>query len=169
MTETEVIKLLAVITAYDRRTTGESELRAWSETARREHWTFEQARDAVQAHYAESTEWLMPAHVTRRIRQQHAQPPPARGLPRGSHATDEHRARVIAWLADQLTTDREPRAERVKAAYTVECPYCGAAPEQRCYQTVAGTGRPRTPEKRTTYPHTPRTRAAQSSEGTEQQ
>ena len=68
MTIEEVAHLLATIVAYDNRNVGKAALAAWSEAARRGDWTSDEALNAVHAHFAESTEWLMPAHVTKAIR-----------------------------------------------------------------------------------------------------
>lgn len=73
----QIIDLLSVIAAYDRRSIGEGDIAAWSESARRAGWRFEDAVDAVHAHFADSSKWLMPGHVTERIRLARRQPAPA--------------------------------------------------------------------------------------------
>lgn len=65
----EIGALLAAVMAYDNRRVGESTVAAWTEAADRGRWSFDEALDAVHGHYSESTEWLMPAHVTTRIRE----------------------------------------------------------------------------------------------------
>lgn len=74
MNHDHVIRLLAVITAYDRRTIGDFDIRVFTEAAQRAGWTLNQAVDAVHAHYAHSTDWLQPGHITARIRQERRQP-----------------------------------------------------------------------------------------------
>lgn len=73
MSREEAIKLLAVITCYDNRNAGEGSVLAWCEASRRGDWTFEEALDAVHAHYAEETTFLMVAHVTHHVRARRAE------------------------------------------------------------------------------------------------
>ncbi|GAA2376401.1 hypothetical protein [Gordonia cholesterolivorans] len=70
----QTIDLLTVIAAYDRRSSGEGDIAAWSEAARRAGWTFPEAVEAVHAYFAESSKWLMPGDVTERIRVARRQP-----------------------------------------------------------------------------------------------
>lgn len=65
MNEHEVKMLLALAMAYDnRKLPGVATTGAWEEQANRNRWTFASAREAIHRHYAESTDFLMPAHVT---------------------------------------------------------------------------------------------------------
>ncbi|MGW4090067.1 hypothetical protein [Nocardia sp. NPDC004750] len=68
MTNDEVVTLLQEITRHDNREIDESSVRVWTEAARRQHWTFDEALDAVYEHYSAQTTWLMPGHVTQIIR-----------------------------------------------------------------------------------------------------
>lgn len=65
MNRSDVAALLTVIASYDRRTLGEAEVIAWHGVLG--DLPFEQCRDAVIAHYATQTDWLMPAHVRRHV------------------------------------------------------------------------------------------------------
>jgi hypothetical protein len=66
MTPEEVIDLLTTAAAYDRRKVGEADVIAWHGAVK--DLDFLDAQDAVIGHYTESTEWLMPAHVRRRVK-----------------------------------------------------------------------------------------------------
>lgn len=68
MTEPEVRRLLAAAMAYDNRKPGEANIAAWTEAANRGRWTFDDALEAVHEHYARSSVFLMPAHITKAIR-----------------------------------------------------------------------------------------------------
>jgi hypothetical protein len=68
VTRDEIIKLLQIAAAYDNRTIADAATHAWADAAHRCRWTYPEAADAIKAHYAEATEFVMPAHVTRRIR-----------------------------------------------------------------------------------------------------
>lgn len=81
MNRTECAQLLTVITSFDRRTLGEADVIAWHGTLG--DLTFDECRAAVVKHYAEQTEWAMPAHV-RRLALAARQDAAMRALP-GSH------------------------------------------------------------------------------------
>lgn len=57
----EAATVLAKAAAYDRRTVGEADILAWHEALA--DLDAGGALDAVAAHYRDSTDWLMPAHV----------------------------------------------------------------------------------------------------------
>ncbi len=77
MNRDQIIDLLTAAAAYDRRNVGEGDVHAWSEAARRAGWTFDKALNALHEHYATSSAWLMPGHITERIRLTSRQPAPA--------------------------------------------------------------------------------------------
>jgi hypothetical protein len=61
----EVIDLLTLMASYDRRKVGEADVAAWYAAV--SDLPFGDGRDAVIAHYRESTDWIMPAHVRQRV------------------------------------------------------------------------------------------------------
>lgn len=63
MNRTECAQLLTVVASFDRRTLGEADVITWHETIG--DLSFDECRNAVVKHYAEQTEWVMPAHVRR--------------------------------------------------------------------------------------------------------
>ena len=65
MNTDEVIDLLTLAASYDRRKVGESDVAAWGLAIG--DLPFADARDAVIAHYRESADWIMPAHVRRHV------------------------------------------------------------------------------------------------------
>jgi hypothetical protein len=67
MTLAEIAKLLGLIAGFDRRTTGPADDLAWLAVAEAAGWTYPLAERAVVEHFAHSTEWLKPAHITQRI------------------------------------------------------------------------------------------------------
>jgi hypothetical protein len=77
MNRDQVVQLLQVVTAYDNRKLDQVLVAAWNESATRGHWEFEPALNAVHDHYAGSTAWIMPGHVTERIKAKSRQPAPA--------------------------------------------------------------------------------------------
>jgi hypothetical protein len=57
----ETARVLAKAQAFDRRTIGEADIRAWHEALSDVDYT--DALQAVTAHYRDTTDWLMPAHI----------------------------------------------------------------------------------------------------------
>lgn len=85
MTLDEAVDLLTAAAAFDRRTVGEADAIAWHAAVG--DLRFEDCQAAVIAHYTETTDWLMPAHVRHRVRDMRDQrlreteiPPPPREL-----------------------------------------------------------------------------------------
>jgi hypothetical protein len=68
MTQNEIVDLLSVVTAYDNRNASKAAVLAWGTASEIGRWTFPEALRSVHEHYAESTDFIMPAHVTRRIK-----------------------------------------------------------------------------------------------------
>lgn len=66
MDRNEVVDILTLIAARDRRTVGQADVAAWLEDIG--DLTFEDARAAVARYYRESREWIMPADVRRLVR-----------------------------------------------------------------------------------------------------
>ena len=134
MTDDEIIDLLSIAQAFDKRTVGEAEVTAWLDSARRGRWTFDEASEAVKDYYARTTAerpWIMPSHIThliradREIRHMRAQtrelvqPPPrmAQAIAATAHAT------VIPAQAP-----REPKLPALR----VECSHCHAQRGESC-------------------------------------
>lgn len=65
MNASEAAILLGLAAAYDRRTVGEADARAWADAL--DDIALEDAQDAVKRHYRTSTEWIMPAHVRKGV------------------------------------------------------------------------------------------------------
>lgn len=58
--------LLAMIQTFDRRTVGETDIVSWQSLLT--DVDLADAQEAVRRHFAESTDWLMPAHLRRAVR-----------------------------------------------------------------------------------------------------
>lgn len=61
MNRPEAARLLTIITAYDRRTLGDTDVYAWQRAL--DDLPLADAEEAVHEHYRESKEWLMPSDV----------------------------------------------------------------------------------------------------------
>lgn len=71
MTPQEVIDLLSIITGYDRRTVGHVDVESWREALddpRTPNLAYSECVDAVILHYRETTEFVMPAHILKRVK-----------------------------------------------------------------------------------------------------
>ncbi|TFV32274.1 hypothetical protein E4K10_18075 [Streptomyces sp. T1317-0309] len=62
MTPADATELLALAAAFDRRTVGEADARAWA-AALHAIPLDNDTREAVARHYSESSDWITPAHV----------------------------------------------------------------------------------------------------------
>ena len=104
MDRDEVIALLQVANGYDNRKIDGIAVAAWSESARRARWTLAEAVDAVHEHYANAPrEYLMPGHVTERVRAARRHPAPmseVRALDPPPPASPERRAEVMAMVRE---------------------------------------------------------------------
>lgn len=127
--------VLTVAASFDRRTVGEADAKAWAAALYGVRW--EDARDAVVAHYSDETAWVMPAHVRRivkRVRSKRiadmVQPSPPPEL--ADRPGDERRwiAAVTSAVGDGLT---------VPEAVAQVCEQYGVRP----FAAVAATGRGR--------------------------
>ncbi|MCU1647124.1 MAG: hypothetical protein JWN03_7399 [Nocardia sp.] len=107
-----VIALLQLAQAYDSRNIDGLMVDAWLDSARRAHWTAETSADAIRSHYAESTDRIMPGHITARVKAATKGPgyaPEYRPeLPAAPPASEEGRAAARA-LFESATRTHEPR------------------------------------------------------------
>lgn len=67
MKPSEAAKVLAYIAAFNGRTVGKTDAMAWADALHPEI-TLADARTAVAEHFAETTDWCMPAHINRRVK-----------------------------------------------------------------------------------------------------
>jgi hypothetical protein len=107
VTRDEVIDLLTVMTAFDRRTGGPSDVDAWQAAVG--DLDFEDARDAAVGHYRDTDAWLMPAHIRRRvkaIRAARLERAPVSGPP---EELADNPAAYIQALRDQASADASGR------------------------------------------------------------
>lgn len=91
MNRAETARLLAAIAAFNNRTIGEADVEAWQSVL--PDVTLTDAMEAVRQHYAENTEWLMPAHV--------------RHLVRDIHREREALARSTGWAPGQAGVPKD--------------------------------------------------------------
>jgi len=94
MNLSETARLLTTIAAFSNRTVGEADVVAWQSVL--PDVVLADAEEAVRRHYAEHTEWLMPAHIRR--------------LVRDIHAERDAAARATGWAPGQAGV---PKAEAV--------------------------------------------------------
>lgn len=133
MNETQVRALLAIAVAYDNRRPSEANITAWWEAADRSRWDFDAAREAIHQHYAGSTDFLMPGHITAIIASRRGLPPKyvPRELDGPGPAADPRVKALIDQVARRLGWNRG-RQSHNDAALVVECPYCHAQPKRPC-------------------------------------
>ncbi|PCN46989.1 hypothetical protein Csp2054_14190 [Curtobacterium sp. 'Ferrero'] len=66
MNQTEVAKLLTVASAIDNRTVSDEQVIAWHAALR--HLPFEVAQEALVRHFRDSTEYLLPGHISKQAK-----------------------------------------------------------------------------------------------------
>jgi hypothetical protein len=136
ISDTRIRQLYALAVAYDNRKGSEANITAWTEQAERNRWTFDEAREAIHEHYATSTEFLMPAHITAIVRRGRNHPPTvdqARELPPAPPADPQRIREVVTELARRLGWRYQHADDEERAAIqAVECPHCHAAPNRPC-------------------------------------
>lgn len=144
LSEEQIKHLLVTAMAYDNRKPGESHVSAWGEAAWRERWDYHGALEAIHAHYATNTSFLMPAHITAHIkvhRQDEQMRKQLESEPVPDPIGQERLNRLIANCFQSIGKDYDPGEVAVRrAALLVRCPHCGAAPRSEC--TRAGRGGP---------------------------
>jgi hypothetical protein len=144
MTHDQVVDLLTAIAAYDNRKANPAAVLAWGKAAELGRWTFPEALAAVHAHFAENPDYLMPAHITARVkaaRQDQAMRDEALALE--AAPTDPAAAARIQQIVGELAQHMgwsEGHRDREGFALRVACPHCHAAPGVRC--TSPSTGKP---------------------------
>jgi hypothetical protein len=112
LTHEQVAALLVVAMAYDNRNAGDATVMAWTEAAIRAQWRFAEAVEAIHQHYAQSTAFLMPGHVTTLIREARRQPAPFAALPPASPASEETRERVMELVGETFALPRDVKPAR---------------------------------------------------------
>jgi hypothetical protein len=151
VTDDEIRQLLAAVTAYDNRKVGGGMIAAWSEAARRGQWTYDEALDAVHAHYARQTSYAMPGHITEHIRAQRRAE--SDRVHSRQVAADAHRVITAGGNDPDEGRRNSPELESLHTeAMTVPCRRCGAEVGARCRNQLTGNA--------TKIPHTPRSIAA---------
>ncbi|MGW6913744.1 zinc finger domain-containing protein [Kitasatospora sp. NPDC054939] len=160
MNRSETATLLALAAAFDRRTVGDADVRAWQTVLA--DIDYEQAQAAVTHHYANTRNWVMPADIrehVRRLRDQAAADLQGPGLAaevpdadpddvpayldalraqRNRAALGEPlRRRPVAELISSVgrTIPAEHAAVRRPGPLGVECPRCQAPAGRPCHTT----------------------------------
>lgn len=68
MSKGDVARLLALMASWDQRTIGDADVEAWHLVARHAGWNSQGAARAVVAHYAQQARRIMPADITKYLR-----------------------------------------------------------------------------------------------------
>jgi hypothetical protein len=145
ITRAQGTRLLTLAATFDNRGIGEAAATAWADAGTRARWTYDEAAEAIKDYYATTTDdkpWIMPSHVTARIRaarQDQAMRETARELTGGP--PHPRSAAIVAELAAKFEIP-EPRS-----ALRVPCPFCHATPGTPCTRPAPGG-----PKRTTTHP-----------------
>ncbi|QIS18574.1 hypothetical protein [Nocardia terpenica] len=109
-----VIALLQLAQSYDCRNIDGLMADSWLDAAHRAQWKPEAAAEAIREHYAESTDRIMPGHITARINADRKAPRYRPELPTAPPATAEQRAAARALYIPTVRTHgpRQPVSRR---------------------------------------------------------
>jgi hypothetical protein len=151
LTETEIRQLLAATMGYDNRRPGDLNVAAWIKASEVGRWTFDEALEAVHHHGANSTEFLVPAHVTQRIRAERQDRAMREAAPKPDPDGQRRMAALTAGAFHDVPAADEQPARR--GPLSVPCPHCQAQPGQGCTRPSHGGPKP-------TQPHPSRRDAA---------
>ncbi|MCG3757384.1 hypothetical protein [Amycolatopsis sp. Poz14] len=142
LTDEQIRAVLAAAMGYDNRRPGDLNVAAWREASQVGRWTLGEAVEAVHQHYATQTDFLMPGHVTQRIKaaRRTAPLPAERQLPTAPPAEPERVRAAVAEIGARLgwpernTTASDPEL-------SVVCPHerCRAGKHRPCgYRLTRG-------------------------------
>ncbi|MGH3771892.1 MAG: hypothetical protein ACRDRW_10920 [Pseudonocardiaceae bacterium] len=122
----DVVRLVQTAGAYDGRKASEVSVPAWADASGRGRWTYPEAVEAIKAHYAESTAFIMPAHVTERIRARRRDTAMRNPADPPDRAGQKRLAELMAGAFQTITDDWHDNA------LSRRCPSCDAAPGSHC-------------------------------------
>ncbi len=130
MNRSETARLLAAIAAFNNRTIGEADVEAWQSVL--PDATLDDAMEAVRRHYAENTEWLMPAHIRRIIRDIHSEreaesratgwAPGQAGVPKYQAQPEVTAGDAPRWFADAIQRAASSSAAAILAELRKKLP-----------------------------------------------
>ena len=142
LTQDQIVDLLTAISAYDNRKPNPASVMAWGKAAELGRWTLAEAFDAVHWHFASSTEYLMPAHITALVKaHRQDQAMRAEALALEAAPVDPVAAERVNIIVDELAKTMgwsEHPEKRASFALKVRCPHCGANPGSRCVSPKTG-------------------------------
>ncbi len=113
MDRDEIVQLLQVVQGYDSRNIDGLMVNNWLRVSQIGRWTLATAVEAVHQHFTSSTDWLMPGHITKRVRDAARQPAPVSevlavgGPPPASAETRERVLRLVRELAERKSIPQD--------------------------------------------------------------
>ena len=141
MNRNEVIDLLSIVQAFDKRTVGEPDVIAWEDSARRCRWTYVEAAEAVKDYYARTTSerpFIMPSHITNSIRRNREYQ--SMRFQQDATPANPRVVEAIEPVAEK-TKIPDPTRPMRNSPLTVPCPHCKAPAGESCTRPRL-TGRP---------------------------
>lgn len=122
LTKDQVVELLQVAATYDRRTIGDTDVVAWAHAANHGRWAVHVrevgsppmwsnhvAVEAIRHHYATSTAYLMPGHITDYVRNWRRDVPTAAAqLNPAAPASEETRRKAMDEMFGRYAETFEP-------------------------------------------------------------
>lgn len=133
----EAADLLDYAASYDNRKPNPKAVQSWVDAARRGRWSFDEGVEAVRDHYARTTAFLMPGHITEAVRAKRNAPQP---IPEQRRAIEQRSdppadPNTIAAVLRQVSRELGWQSEiERRSVLAVPCPveHCRAKPGEQC-------------------------------------
>jgi hypothetical protein len=134
--EREVLDLLTIAATFDRRKVGEGDVHAWTDSARRGRWTFDEASEAIKNYYARTTSerpFIMPSHITNMVRAEREYES-MRYRQESARPINPRVAKAVEQVAASTVIPDEPAEHQPfrNNALAVPCPHCHAGIGETC-------------------------------------
>lgn len=137
-TPDQVVELLQLAAAYDKRTFGFAEKAAWTSAATIGGWTLEEAAQAIQYLQATSTEYLTPAHITAHIQDRRRRERITGGTnPETGVKLPSHAEALKLWADEMRAAGANPTDNQTRQASALLAQLLDGAPDAGMILTAA--------------------------------
>lgn len=137
-TPDQVVELLQLAAAYDKRTFGFAEKAAWTSAATIGRWTHQEAAQAIQHLQATSTAYLTPAHITEWIQDRRRRERITGGThPETGVKLPSHAEALKLWADEMRTAGANPTDDQTRQASTLLAQLLDGAPDAAMILTAA--------------------------------
>jgi hypothetical protein len=138
LTRAQAARLVTLAAAWDNREVGEAAAIAWCDSGNRARWTYAEAVEAIKDHYAATSDWIMPSHITTRIREVRQDQAMRQQAQELTGPVDPRVVTFVESMAAQFQIPAKFMPSSANQALRVKCPFCGASEGQSCKRPSHG-------------------------------